>query len=198
MIHLRGHLVRSLSLALLCTACVTNPYESATPGEIDHFKEVRLPLPSGTMTTIRQGAFGKSSHHEPGNEYHWDFAVPLPTEVLAVAPGTVIAVWENGKGGGCDPKFAESMHHIKILHDDGTVAQYGHIKSHVTVGEEVSEGQIIAETAWNGWICYTHLHFGVYASKDELYDSPQRKTLPLRFRQVSQGILREQMQITVP
>ena len=162
------------------------------------FKKVYLPLPQGTKFLISQGAFGQKSHHEAGNQYSWDFDVPYKTLVTAVQSGKVLEVWEPKKGGGCDPKYSNFAHNIKIEHDDGTVAQYVHIESKVSKGDRVEEGQIIAITAKNGWICGPQLHFGIYASKNNLYSSPQRKTLPLFFYGLLNGKASPQFRGEVP
>jgi murein DD-endopeptidase MepM/ murein hydrolase activator NlpD len=140
---------------------------------------------------VTQGAFGSASHDEPGNEYSWDLAVPYGTEVLAAEAGEVIGVWTPGRGGGCEARWADAAHNIKIEHRDGTVAQYVHVEPRVAVGARVARRQVIAVTAHNGWICRPHLHFGVYRSRETLYDSPRRETVPLRFRGVPGGRLLE-------
>jgi len=125
-------IARAMSLLLLaaCTrAAHGNAYEKATSSDVASFKQVRIPLPSGVSFIISQGAFGKNSHDEKGNEYQWDFDVPYGTEVVAAASGRVLAVWEPHEGGGCDPKFSGAAHNIKVVHDDGTVAQYVHVES---------------------------------------------------------------------
>jgi murein DD-endopeptidase MepM/ murein hydrolase activator NlpD len=170
-------------LLALTVGCPRKPnaYEDATASERAQFKRVRLPLPSGTSFYVSQGAFGAATHGEKGNEYQWDFDVPYGTPVVAVEAGTVIDVWEPRKGGGCDSKFNDVAHNVKVRHSDGTVAQYVHVESRVRVGDQVAEAQPIAITAENGFICRPQLHFGVYRSAETLYDSPKRESIPLRF-----------------
>lgn len=164
-----------------------NPYEDATSSEMLSFLKVHIPFEAGTRFTISQGAFGTASHSEPGNEYSWDFDVPYGTDVTAVADGKVIEVWQPEKGGECDPRFASLAHNLKIEHRDGTVAQYVHIEILVKNGDVIKTGQRIAKTAKNGWICQPQLHFGVYKSKDHLYSSDHRQTVPLLFIEIPGG-----------
>lgn len=171
--------------------CVHNSKNSS------HVKTVNLPFKTGTKFTVTQAAFGKISHNEPGNEYNWDLGVPYGTEVVAIEPGIVIEVWEPNKGGGCDPKFSNVAHNIKIEHSDGSVAQYIHIASKVKVGDNISAREVIATTSMNGWICRPHLHFGIYKSKNHLYMSPHRQTIPLRFKGCSNGNLIEKKEYKV-
>lgn len=187
--------------SVLVGACLQrgNPYESATPAEVARFKKLPLPLPPGTRTRVRQGAFGRSSHHEAGNEYSWDFEVPLGTPVLAVGDGEIVDVYTPAGGaGGCDPRLAASAHNVKLKLGDGAIAQYVHVESLVRRGDRVTRGQVIARTANNGWLCYPHLHFGVYASQRNLYASPDRRTLPIAFEGVPGGIVREGERYLVP
>jgi murein DD-endopeptidase MepM/ murein hydrolase activator NlpD len=189
---MRG-LLNFFLLSMLLTSCSTaakkfNPYEDANTDEINSFLKVLLPIPPNTSFLISQGAFGEQSHDEPGNEYSWDFDVPYGTSVTAVADGEVIEVWEPNLGGGCDPKFSDLAHNVKVKHKDGTVAQYAHTKSLVQTGDQVRIGQKIAVTEKNGNICVPQLHFGVYKSEKHLYTSPNRRTLPLFFIGIPGGL----------
>ncbi|MCX6125450.1 MAG: M23 family metallopeptidase [Proteobacteria bacterium] len=161
------------------------------------FKHLPIPLSSKIITRVRQGAFGKSSHNEPGNEYNWDFEVPLGTTVLAVGDGDIFQVSQPSVGG-CDPKYADKANNLKIKLADGSVAQYLHIETALKVGDHVVKGQVIAHTAMNGWLCYPHVHFGVYASEHQLYSSPNRKTVPIFFEDIPDGIAREGETYVVP
>lgn len=180
---LRFHLTFLILFSFVgCSSFSTkNIYESSTPAQLVTYKRERLPFPTHIKFEISQGAFGSKSHSEPGNEYSWDFDVPYGTPVVSVENGVVTDVWEPNKGGGCDNKFSEFAHNIKIEHEDGTVAQYVHIFSKVKIGDQVREGQLIAVTAMNGWICNPQLHFGIYKSKNNLYSSSNRVTIPITF-----------------
>jgi murein DD-endopeptidase MepM/ murein hydrolase activator NlpD len=164
-----------------CKSRTRNPYESASPEIASQWKQVRVPLPSGTHFYLSQGAFGRSSHSQKGIEYRWDFDVPYGTPVVAVGSGTVTVVREPHEGGGCDPKYSEVPNSILIRHADDTLAQYVHIEPHVVVGQVIREGDVIAVTAMNGFICTPQLDFLIYRSEKTLYDSPNRESLPLRF-----------------
>lgn len=159
---------------------------------------MRLPFGPGTKFTISQGAFGQSSHNEPGNEYSWDFDVPLGTPVRAVQDGRVIEVWEPKKGGSCNPKFSDWASNIKVEHSDKTVAQYVHVDSRVRTGNRVRAGQLVAVTANDGWLCTPQLHFGIYASRSELYGSPRRRTIPLAFKGLPDGLASTGLKYKVP
>jgi murein DD-endopeptidase MepM/ murein hydrolase activator NlpD len=193
----------SLSLTLLAlTACThprPNPYESSSRDEQAGFKQVMIPLPVGTHYVISQGAFGKNTHHDRGHEYTWDFDVPYGTPVLSIDDGTVIQVYEPTEGGGCDAKYGDFAHNIKVRHRDGTVAQYVHIRAIARYGERVRKGQKIAVTAENGFVCTPQLDFGVYADERHLMGSGDPKSIPLRFEGIgADGIAREGLSGKVP
>lgn len=165
-----------------------DPYQCAPERERRAWRVVGLPFAASVGFCVHQGPFGSDSHDEVGNEYAWDMDVPLGTEVLAVDAGVVVDQYRPQGGGGCSQAFASAAHNVKIEHDDGTVAQYVHVESALPIGTRVEAGDVIARTAWNGFICTPHLHFGVYRSIHQLYDSPQRETIPVRFEGV-RGLL---------
>jgi murein DD-endopeptidase MepM/ murein hydrolase activator NlpD len=172
---------RWLGVLVLVACRAKNPYESASAETAAQWKRVRLPLASGTHILVSQGAFGSGSHSQKGVEYRWDFDVPYGTPVISVEPGTVLAVVEPHQGGGCDPKYSEVPNSILVQHADRTVAQYVHVDSRVKVGQRVAEGETIAVTAENGFICTPQLDFLVFRSDETLYNSPKRESIPLRF-----------------
>ncbi|MFL5814657.1 MAG: M23 family metallopeptidase [Bdellovibrionia bacterium] len=146
-----------------------------------------MPLAEGTRFEISQGAFGRSTHNDPGHEYTWDFDVPYGTKVLAVEAGKVIQIWEPNSGGGCDPKFNNSAHNIQIEHADGTVAQYTHIQSLVHVGDSVKAGQPIAVTARNGFICTPQLDLTVFQDREHTFLKGNPRNIPVLFYGLPDG-----------
>jgi murein DD-endopeptidase MepM/ murein hydrolase activator NlpD len=191
-------LLALLAAALVAAGCATfgNAYEGADEDETRRWKHMGFPLDPGQVFEVRQGAFGKSSHSEPGNEYSWDFAVPWGTPVVAAEGGTVLAVHAPPGGAGCDPKLADVAHNAQVEHADGTVAQYVHVASRVRVGQVVGRGDVIGVTAPSGWVCYPHVHFGVYQSRRHLYASPARRTVPIWFEAVPGGVLKEGFKVS--
>lgn len=84
-------------------------------------------------------------------------------EVLRVKLTTSTSKWAFGGAGN----------HIKILHPNGVVTMYGHIaKSLVSVGQKISQGQIIALIGggWgmpgSGLSTGCHVHFGVSGARN--------------------------------
>ena len=82
-----------------------------------------------------------------------DIANGVGTPIYAVLGGTVI---DSGPASG----FGQW---IRIQHDDGSIAVYGHMETlDVSVGEQVTAGQKIAGMGNRGFSTGSHLHFELY------------------------------------
>lgn len=82
-----------------------------------------------------------------------DIANVVGTPILAAMGGTVI---DSGPASG----FGQW---IRIQHDDGSIAVYGHMETlDVSVGERVTAGQKIAGMGNRGFSTGSHLHFELY------------------------------------
>ncbi len=82
-----------------------------------------------------------------------DIAAPTGTPLLAAADGTVITASYDADGYGF---------YVKIKHDDTYTTLYGHCSVlHVTVGQVVKQGQLIAEVGSTGYSTGPHVHYEV-------------------------------------
>ncbi|NJK54872.1 MAG: peptidoglycan DD-metalloendopeptidase family protein [Pleurocapsa sp. SU_5_0] len=90
-----------------------------------------------------------------------DIAAPIGTPVLAAASGTVIgAGWHDGYG-----------YLIKLEHSDGSVTYYGHNnRILVTPGQQVEQGDQIAEMGSTGNSTGSHVHFEIRLSGETIVD----------------------------
>ncbi len=74
-------------------------------------------------------------------------------------------VEEDFNRGGADrDKFVDKANHVRILHDDGTMALYAHLdlaSVSVRPGARVRAGQQIARSGNTGFSSGPHLHFAV-------------------------------------
>ncbi|HXI16230.1 MAG TPA: peptidoglycan DD-metalloendopeptidase family protein [Chloroflexota bacterium] len=92
---------------------------------------------------VTTGAYrGRNSTYSQGQGIHFgiDFAAPCGTEVVAVAPGRVIAI---------DGDFGAPPHNVVVQLSDGNVAMYGHLVErtrHVQLGQTVGPGQVVGNT----------------------------------------------------
>ncbi len=83
-----------------------------------------------------------------------DIAAPIGTPILAAAPGEVVSAgWNSGGYGNL----------VKVRHADGSLTLYAH-NSRILVrrGQQVEQGQQIAEMGSTGFSTGPHLHFEVH------------------------------------
>lgn len=132
----------------------------ATAATLQAPAEVEAPVSPETATVEpsvvkpAEGTFTSSSG------VHWgplhagiDIANVLGTSILAAMGGTVI---DSGPASG----FGQW---IRIQHDDGSIAVYGHMETlDVTVGKRVTAGQRIAGMGNRGFSTGSHLHLERY------------------------------------
>lgn len=120
-----------------------------------------LPYRTGLEFKVTQGYNGEYSHK---NTHAIDFGMAEGTAVCAAREGVVIKVKEDSNKGGAHKSFADDCNFITIYHEDGTLAEYVHLKlngSIVSVGDKVQAGQVIGYSGNTGWSTNAHLHFCV-------------------------------------
>ncbi|MBZ8180271.1 peptidoglycan DD-metalloendopeptidase family protein [Oscillatoria salina] len=85
-----------------------------------------------------------------------DIAGPVGTPIVASAPGEVVtAGWNSGGYGNL----------VEVKHPDGSLTRYAHnSKIIVRRGQNVTQGQLIAEMGSTGYSTGPHLHFEVHPS----------------------------------
>ncbi len=144
----------------------------------DH--EYLLPLQQHSLR-IDQGFGGSFSHNDPQNRYAIDFAADVGTPVLAARDGVVMQVENDfAKAGLNRERYGGRANFIRILHDDGTMALYAHLKSEgamVRVGQRVRAGQQIGLSGNTGFTTGPHLHFVLQVNRGMKLES-----LPFRMR----------------
>ena len=171
------HLVRSyLCVGLWFGAC-------CLPGVAEEEKVVHLPFHAGKTVRLSQG-----NNKKHGRAF--DFGVRVGTRILAVEDGVVIGVREDRVG---PTGRAKDNNFVKIRHQDGTVAYYGHLRYRgveVEVGQRVRRGQHIAYSGNSGKSSGPHLHFAIYRKRGG-------KTMSVRFIGVEPGrVLRRGDRVT--
>jgi murein DD-endopeptidase MepM/ murein hydrolase activator NlpD len=123
------------------------------------------PFALGESYPISQGFKGTSTHNSGDSEYALDIVMPVGTTILAAKAGVVMDIEEDFNQGGTDlKKFADKANHVRILHEDGTMAIYAHLDlASVTVrrGARVKAGQRIARSGNTGFSSGPHLHFAL-------------------------------------
>ncbi|NER38229.1 MAG: peptidoglycan DD-metalloendopeptidase family protein [Oscillatoria sp. SIO1A7] len=86
-----------------------------------------------------------------------DIAAPIGTPIVAAAPGVVtFAGWNAGGYGNL----------VEIEHPDGSLTRYAHNNSiSVYEGQEVEQGQQVAEMGSTGFSTGPHLHFEIHPAE---------------------------------
>jgi murein DD-endopeptidase MepM/ murein hydrolase activator NlpD len=141
-----------------------------------------IPYQAGEQYGIGQAYGGKFSHFMKGRTHAIDFTMDVGTPICAARDGVVLEVKEDSDKSGKTYKYQEYGNYIIIYHEDGTMANYFHIKkkgSKVEVGDKVKAGQVIALSGNTGWSSGPHLHFQVYSFDADM----QVKTIPTKFIQ---------------
>jgi murein DD-endopeptidase MepM/ murein hydrolase activator NlpD len=125
----------------------------------------RAPFAVGTSYRISQAYPDHITHVTPDSVYALDIALPDGTAVYAARAGTVINVRHDGFRGGTVSVMSDQANLIEILHDDGTIAVYGHLhwdSIRVRIGQHVALGEYIADSGNTGFSSGPHLHFAVW------------------------------------
>jgi murein DD-endopeptidase MepM/ murein hydrolase activator NlpD len=110
------------------------------------------------------------THVTPDSLYAVDISMPDGTAVNAAREGTVINVRHDSFRGGAAAAMADQANLIEILHDDGTIAVYGHLhwdSIRVRIGQHVALGEYIADSGNTGFSSGPHLHFAVWRNAGE-------------------------------
>ena len=123
------------------------------------------PVPTEGRFYISQGFNGELTHQGPEAQYAIDIVMPEGTPVLAARDGRVMEVQDDFFEGGQDEKrYRERANLVRVLHEDGTMAVYAHLKLEsvrVRPGQAVLAGEVIAESGNTGYSSGPHLHFAV-------------------------------------
>lgn len=122
-----------------------------------------LPFKAGESYYLAQG-FNGSYSHQGDLRYSLDFQMDEGTGVYAARSGLIIEAEESHDRGGPLEQYMPFTNYISILHDDGTFADYSHLKKDgalVEVGQRVRKGQLIGYSGSTGFASGPHLHFVV-------------------------------------
>lgn len=121
----------------------------------------RYPLPwRGGPFRLSQGPNGHYSHFGAKSRYAMDIAMPEGTPIIAARGGVVVKTENAQTGRGTDP----SGNFVRVLHDDGTMGVYLHLKRgsvSVREGQRVAVGSALALSGNTGNSSGPHLHFVV-------------------------------------
>ena len=153
----------------------------AKPQDVDYL----LPIPRADLR-IEQGFNGPFSHGDVQNRFAIDFRAAQGTPVFAARGGTVMQVESDFDKAGLDlEKYGGRANYVRILHDDGTMGLYAHLRTEgvlVRPGQRVRAGQKIGLSGNTGFTSGPHLHFAVQVNRGMRLES-----IPFRMAGVTGG-----------
>lgn len=125
----------------------------------------QLPFPKGMSFQITQ-AEGclRTSHNSPEGWFAVDIGMPRGTPILAARGGMVFEAVSCHGEGRHDPDYIDRANLVRVMHDDGTIAEYVHLlrdSLKVAVGQPVAAGDCLGLSGNSGFTTGPHLHFGV-------------------------------------
>jgi murein DD-endopeptidase MepM/ murein hydrolase activator NlpD len=124
----------------------------------------RAPFAAGSTYVISQAYPQAYTHTTPDSKYAVDIALPDGTPVYAARDGLVINVRHDAFRGGASAAMMDQANMVEVLHDDGTIALYGHLhwdSIRVHIGQQVSRGESLGNSGSTGFSTGPHLHFVV-------------------------------------
>ena len=116
-------------------------------------------------------------NHQGIDIYTWPFSYKMmddnQAEIVAAAAGQIIDKRDGNYDRNCD--FSNGgWNAVYVMHDDGSIAWYGHMKSgsltEKEVGETVAQGEYLGIIGSSGYSTGPHLHFELYDGNGTLID----------------------------
>lgn len=137
--------------------------KSTTPTQTATTTESVTPSYSGSFIKPVDGVYtSRNTRSHRGV----DIAGPVGTPIVASASGTVTVSTALRNSNGSYRSYGE---YIVISHDNGYVTYYAHLsKRNVSVGQYVSQGQVIGLRGSTGNSTGPHLHFEIKNGRTEI------------------------------
>lgn len=164
----------------------------AVPGRpsASRLLDYRKPFSEYADWRISQGFHGQASHADALNAFAVDFALLMGTPVKAARAGVVMEIIDKHPDLGGVRRFdLDNANIVRIVHEDGSMAVYGHLlQDSVTVkpGQWLPAGAVIAQSGNSGYSHGPHLHFAV-----QINSGMQLQSVPFRMRAADGSVLVE-------
>ena len=124
-----------------------------------------LPYRGPAARRVIQGYNGGFSHQERAA---LDFDLPEGTPIYAARAGRVVETVAAHDQNCPDPVCAAFSNLVRVLHADGTIAEYVHLRKNgvaVKLGRKVRAGDLLGYSGNTGFSTGPHLHFAVYQER---------------------------------
>lgn len=134
-----------------------------------------LPYKKGKKFFLIQGSNSRFSHRDL---LAFDFLMRKGRPIHAARNGVVSSIKCDSNKRGLKKKYLTEGNYVIIEHDDGSEAQYWHLKLNgvcVKVGDTIQQNQMIGYSGNTGYSAFPHLHFQVL-DKDDNQILPRFKT----------------------
>lgn len=139
----------------------------------------QFPFRIGSEHYVSQAFHGSYSHFGSA-AYSVDFTMPEGTQIYAARDGVVIDIEQRFDVGGDDKSYLEKANYVTVLHSDGTMADYSHLRYNgvrVSVGQDIRRGQFLGFSGATGYGTGPHLHFSV----KKTVIGGRYETVPIKF-----------------
>ncbi|NNF66487.1 MAG: M23 family metallopeptidase [Gammaproteobacteria bacterium] len=139
----------------------------------------RVPYAVAQEFRVTQAYPTAITHNSPDSRHAVDFEMPVGTAIHAAREGTVVAIAFRSYSGGTTAEDAQKANIVRVVHDDGTIATYAHLRLdsvRVRPGDRVQRGEYLADSGNTGFSTGPHLHFAV--SRNRGFDL---ESVPLHF-----------------
>jgi hypothetical protein len=127
------------------------------------------PLAETKRSRLSQ-AFDGPTHNEGFSRYAIDIAAAEGTPVVAARSGVVIFLEDRFFESGINrADFRDKANHVRILHEDGSMATYAHLAPdsvNLVPGQRVQVGDEVGRSGNTGFSSGPHLHFAILVNRD--------------------------------
>jgi murein DD-endopeptidase MepM/ murein hydrolase activator NlpD len=148
----------------------------------------RLPFENGKRYLVSQAPGGPLlTHTTAAQRDAIDIAMPQGEPIVAARAGIVIENVRPFDTGRMEPYYYDKANVVRILHDDGTWADYAHLlkySANIVPGQRVEAGVEIGLSGSSGFSSGPHLHFVVQKN-----EGGKVVSLPVTFATHTQGLV---------
>lgn len=157
--------------------------------KIDSSYQYLFPFPKGKTYKVIQAYNGSFSHNNNYSRFALDLDLAIGDTVCAARDGVVVGVIEGYDVGGSMKRYRPYANYISVYHNDGTLAQYVHLKhegAFVEVGDTVTTQMPIGLSGNTGHTSTPHLHFNVLAPSTDSF-----RSIPIKFLRIDGKAVKE-------